>query len=196
MCMHVLVRMKMTANFLCDWIREQKTLLRKILDQFSSVDYNGGWLCSNIFGEMRMPSGSRLAVSSAVRRRLSHAFIALMRRSYYSRVWILQEPYLGRTTWLCCGAQAIPLRDLLAASIIFTFWRVPDKFLSTPTRSTLLGKVTNTCHRTIAFLGRFNYYGGSDKDWEQHKLLLLGWNVKRAVTPLSTELYERFRLSR
>ena len=52
---------------------------------------------------------------------LASVFITFMKRSYFSRVWILQELYQAPSISICCGMDSRSIDDLLAVSMLVDF---------------------------------------------------------------------------
>jgi hypothetical protein len=86
---------------------------------------DGDWAGSSPFlaFKIRVQVKRYLTVSARIRKRVAAAFMLFLQRPYFSRVWILQELYLGngRIT-VCCGTSSRPLRAFLVLSILVEAW--------------------------------------------------------------------------
>jgi hypothetical protein len=63
-----------------------------------------------------------LKMNAHTRKRLLQAFAALLNRPYFSRVWILQELFLGKDILLCCGQSRCPIAYMLAFNQLVDIW--------------------------------------------------------------------------
>jgi hypothetical protein len=63
-----------------------------------------------------------LTANARTRKRLLQAFVALLKRPYFSRVWILQELFLGKDISLCCGQSRTPIVYILAFNKLVNIW--------------------------------------------------------------------------
>lgn len=57
--------------------------------------------------------------------RLSEALLNFLGRSYFSRVWILQELFLGQHVTICCGIDHIPIEALNGLYLLFSSYHSP-----------------------------------------------------------------------
>lgn len=111
------------SNFLCEYITNHQPLLAKTSKGLHQMSSNKDWTA-------RTPTlvGTRnilrcfLSADAKTRQRLTHAFIAFLQRPYFSRVWVLQELFLGRSIWICCGDDVIDFNQLFALRIIVEIW--------------------------------------------------------------------------
>ncbi|KAB2108987.1 hypothetical protein AG0111_0g2517 [Alternaria gaisen] len=78
-----------------------------------------------------------LAISPHDRQALATAFIAFMKRPYFSRVWVMQELHLATEISLCCGMDIHSFDYLLAVSMLVDFWANASDY-----RRSLTGIVT------------------------------------------------------
>lgn len=62
------------------------------------------------------------AISPGQRWFLASDFAKFMKRSYFSRVWVLQELHLAPKISLCCGMDTRSFDYLLAVSMLVDFW--------------------------------------------------------------------------
>jgi hypothetical protein len=63
-----------------------------------------------------------LTIGWKTRKRLLQAFVALLNRPYFTRVWILQELFLGKDVSLCCGDTRQPISYMLAFDKLTDIW--------------------------------------------------------------------------
>jgi hypothetical protein len=63
-----------------------------------------------------------VAINRHQREELAIVFRAFMQRSYFSRVWILQELYLAPRISLCCGMDTSLFEHLQSVSMLVDFW--------------------------------------------------------------------------
>jgi len=60
--------------------------------------------------------------------RLARAFLAFINRPYFSRVWVLQELYMGKRPLLCCGQDFVSAKVMLTLHYLFDFdLQAPEK---------------------------------------------------------------------
>lgn len=102
---------------------------RRLLKNISSVlepDANGqGWsppFVLDTYGWLGLRS--LLSFTQSTRLRLTKAFIALLKRPYFRRVWILQELYMGKEILFACGPDTIPSDRLLALTQFLDPWHI------------------------------------------------------------------------
>ena len=57
--------------------------------------------------------------------RLFEALLNFLKRSYFSRVWILQELCMGQQVMVCCGMDQIPIEALHGLCLLFTSYHSP-----------------------------------------------------------------------
>jgi hypothetical protein len=113
------------STFLFKMIDENRSLLARIhgLTLGPTVENTRNWVVPN-----PIPKSSRVTLRCLFvinpRRRydLAAAFIDFMKRSYFSRVWVLQELHLAPRISLCCGMDVRSFDSLLAVSMLVDFW--------------------------------------------------------------------------
>ncbi|KAI8936260.1 hypothetical protein NX059_006682 [Plenodomus lindquistii] len=111
------------SGFLYEIFDEKRALLMEIgtsTKTFPPTQWN--------FGDKYKKHTRRLTrrcifnMRSATQLRLARAFLALMNRPYFSRVWIVQELHLAPQANLCCGGDNQSFDSLLATSKLLSCW--------------------------------------------------------------------------
>jgi hypothetical protein len=113
------------STTLFDMMEKNRSLLKSIhrLTISSAVRNKGNWVMLNpILESSWVHLRCFFAINTRQRQALALAFIAFMKRSYFSRVWILQELHLARKILLCCGMDIGSFDLLLAVSMLVEFW--------------------------------------------------------------------------
>ena len=62
------------------------------------------------------------SINTEVKQRLVDAFLSLIKRPYFSRVWVLQELHQAPQLSFCCGTELCSANDMVALSMLVTFW--------------------------------------------------------------------------
>lgn len=113
------------SEFLFEVIDTNEPLLHRISSYMSPnlVSGTGGWSLPN-----PIPKNRRLSLicfftmKASKRDRLLRAFVKLMERAYFSRVWILQELHSASRSSFCCGNELRPFESLTAISMLIDYW--------------------------------------------------------------------------
>jgi hypothetical protein len=113
------------SEFLFEFIDAHQVLLRDITSHMSLnlVSSTGGWSLPNPIPRDRSLSlRSCFAVRMSRRKRVLTAFVRMMKRAYFSRVWILQELHSASRSSFCCGTEVRPFNSLAAISMLTGYW--------------------------------------------------------------------------
>lgn len=113
------------SEFLVRTIDKHSRLLSRIHQHIVDSGHRSSklWTIEN-----PIPMGRRLSVQcffamdAGTRHRLAEAVISFMRRSYFSRVWVLQELQLASTTSFCCGMDIRSFDYLIGITMLVDFW--------------------------------------------------------------------------
>jgi hypothetical protein len=121
------------SEFLFELIDTNESLLHRISSHMSTnlVSGTGGWSLPNPIPKDRSLSlKCFLAMNASKRKRLLMAFVKMMQRPYFSRVWILQELHSASRSSFCCGNELRPFDSLAAISMLIDYWmsREPRKW--------------------------------------------------------------------
>jgi hypothetical protein len=90
---------------------------------------SGGWSLSNPVPKIRSLNWRCLfAMTARSRKRLATSLVQMLKRPYFSRVWVLQEMHLASQTSFCCGQDVRSFDSLLATSILVDYWVCLDHY--------------------------------------------------------------------
>ena len=118
------------STFLCEYMRDRRRLLTKIFKGLYQSDSSGGdWTTQTptVVGTRNILR-CFLSTDFKTRRRLIHTFVAFLQRPYFSRVWVLQELFLGRSIRICCGKDVIDFNQLFALRVLVEIWTASRHF--------------------------------------------------------------------
>ncbi|WYZ43178.1 hypothetical protein EsH8_VI_000877 [Colletotrichum jinshuiense] len=93
------------SSFLCEFLRKHATKLNRCSKKWRVDDS-----ADNIFQQRHIHR--TLGLNSPARRRILAAYMAFIDRRYFTRVWIMQELFMGRNISVCCGSDVIPMQTL------------------------------------------------------------------------------------
>tara|TARA_R110002003_G_scaffold502_6_gene20089 strand:+ start:3620 stop:5680 length:2061 start_codon:yes stop_codon:yes gene_type:complete len=133
------------SHFLFDFATKERALLSEIYSHVSVTGkvMSSAWRVENpILSRRWLTLRCFFKMKAQVRERLAAAYLAFMRRPYFSRVWvryhrmtylrlllttttslqILQELFLAREISCVCGEDSQPFPHLLAISLLVDFW--------------------------------------------------------------------------
>lgn len=130
------------SEFLITTIDKHSGLLSRIHKTIVNMDhqYSRFWTIDNPIPTKRLLSlRCYFVMRTEIRKRLIDAVIAFMRRSYFSRVWILQELKLASTTSFCCGTDVRSFDHLIAITMLVDYWVYEDVYISYWSPITRLG---------------------------------------------------------
>lgn len=102
------------SEFLVEFCRKKKRLLESIhgfSQHFPSTEWS---LRINISEKRVLTLRCLRSMSLSTRHRVANAFVSFMLRPYFTRLWILQELFMGRKVMFCCDTAHIPAEQLLA----------------------------------------------------------------------------------
>lgn len=114
------------SEFMFEMCERKKRLLEKIHSKIRISGNSTGlpskdqpWTVPFIIGDhLLLTLQCHVSMSLTTRVRLKKAFLRFMERSYFSRVWILQEIYMGHKVSFCCGSALLLADILLALSML------------------------------------------------------------------------------
>jgi len=103
---------------------------RPILEKFyiwgqSIVGYNAFGSNHTFFNpirHVRQQLQCLFTMRTSERLRTSEAFVAFMKRPYFTRVWILQELHLATRVSYCCGVDVLPDEYFRALDSLIEYW--------------------------------------------------------------------------
>jgi hypothetical protein len=111
---------------LAGFIEKREKLIQEVLPTLRTEGMHPSALDSimdySILREKKLALRLLLRTKSGTRKRLLPAFLSLLKRPYFTRVWILQELYQAVNVSFCCGKDIHPLRYLLAVGALSGFW--------------------------------------------------------------------------
>jgi len=121
------------SEFLFEIMDANESLLYQISAHMSTslVSGTGGWSLPNpIPKDRRLSLKCFFIMKESKRERVLRAFVNLLQRTYFSRVWILQELHSASRSSFCCGDELRPFRGLTAISMLIDYWmsREPIKW--------------------------------------------------------------------
>jgi len=107
------------SEFLVAMCKKKKRLLEDIFSYVGpkSALAKDGWpLDYLLYDHDQLEIRCLTKVAPWTRLRLFQALLAFLRRSYFSRVWILQELYMGAAVVYCCGSDVLLPDQMLTLS--------------------------------------------------------------------------------
>ena len=116
--------------------------------RIAEVDPTSWAVPNSIPGRNSLALRCFLTMPAARRKRLADAFIAFMRRPYFSRFWILQEMLLAKSISYCCGMDIQYFNDIMAIGTLVDFW-INEKLYMDHWR--------NITRKTVSFMSRRRY---------------------------------------
>lgn len=106
--------------------KKKEGLLKHIYSWIRGIESTGGnksWEPQPFLDrDKRSVFRAIFAMSISTRRRLARAFKAFTNRSYFTRVWVLQELQMGRSVTYVCGPDILMSSLVLALSHLFEAW--------------------------------------------------------------------------